>query len=155
VRFRTSWWVRRARASSVGATTHKINTRRESETKRLRVAAQHLDSAENLGARRTTADTMVGSEIAGAQDTIYLCNFRVSVDGEWLCLKELQDVEFSSAAGQFSPTSPTIDHPSLLGKGVFSRAPPAARPPFPTRFLAEKSRLDRAPAPNGRCMGFS
>lgn len=26
-----------------------------------------------------------------AQDTIYLCNFRVSVDGEWLCLKELQD----------------------------------------------------------------
>lgn len=34
-------------------------------------------------------------EMAGAQDTIYLCNFRVSVDGEWLCLKELQDVEFS------------------------------------------------------------
>lgn len=27
----------------------------------------------------------------GVQDTIYLCNFRVSVDGEWLCLKELQD----------------------------------------------------------------
>ena len=25
-------------------------------------------------------------------DTIYLCNFRVSVDGEWLCLRELQDV---------------------------------------------------------------
>lgn len=34
-------------------------------------------------------------EMAGAQDTIYLCNFRVSVDGEWLCLKELQDVEFN------------------------------------------------------------
>ncbi len=32
-------------------------------------------------------------EVAGAQDTIYLCNFRVSVDGEWLCLKELQDLE--------------------------------------------------------------
>lgn len=30
-------------------------------------------------------------EASGAQDTIYLCNFRVSVDGEWLCLKELQD----------------------------------------------------------------
>ncbi|XP_055377165.1 protein RUFY3-like isoform X2 [Condylostylus longicornis] len=29
----------------------------------------------------------------GAQDTIYLCNFRVSVDGEWLCLKELQDLD--------------------------------------------------------------
>uniref|UniRef100_A0A336MTN5 CSON004557 protein n=1 Tax=Culicoides sonorensis TaxID=179676 RepID=A0A336MTN5_CULSO len=32
-----------------------------------------------------------GGDVAGAQDTIYLCNFRVSVDGDWLCLKELQD----------------------------------------------------------------
>ena len=24
-------------------------------------------------------------------ETIYLCNFRVSVDGDWLCLKELDD----------------------------------------------------------------
>lgn len=30
-------------------------------------------------------------DVTSAQDTIYLCNFRVSVDGEWLCLKELQD----------------------------------------------------------------
>lgn len=38
------------------------------------------------------ADSKVaGGDIAGAQDTIYLCNFRVSVDGDWLCLKELQD----------------------------------------------------------------
>ncbi|XP_035228278.1 RUN and FYVE domain-containing protein 2-like isoform X1 [Stegodyphus dumicola] len=29
-----------------------------------------------------------------AKDTIYLCNFRVSVDGEWLCLRELTDVQF-------------------------------------------------------------
>lgn len=27
------------------------------------------------------------------QDTIYLCNFRVSVDGDWLCLKELHDLD--------------------------------------------------------------
>ena len=27
-----------------------------------------------------------------AEETIYLCNFRVSVDGEWLCLRELTDV---------------------------------------------------------------
>ncbi|XP_037975588.2 RUN and FYVE domain-containing protein 2 isoform X1 [Plutella xylostella] len=32
-------------------------------------------------------------DMAGAQDTIYLCNFRVSVDGEWLCLKELHDMD--------------------------------------------------------------
>lgn len=37
-------------------------------------------------------------EVAGAQDTIYLCNFRVSVDGEWLCLKELQDLDLQDAA---------------------------------------------------------
>jgi hypothetical protein len=24
-------------------------------------------------------------------ETIYLCNFRVSVDGDWLCLKELEE----------------------------------------------------------------
>lgn len=38
-------------------------------------------------------------EVAGAQDTIYLCNFRVSVDGEWLCLKELQDLDIQESSG--------------------------------------------------------
>jgi hypothetical protein len=28
-----------------------------------------------------------------AEETIYLCNFRVSVDGDWLCLRELADVQ--------------------------------------------------------------
>ena len=28
-----------------------------------------------------------------AKETIYLCNFRVSVDGDWLCLEELNDIE--------------------------------------------------------------
>ncbi|XP_076765931.1 protein RUFY3 isoform X4 [Xylocopa sonorina] len=50
---------------------------------------------------------MLEEEMAGAQDTIYLCNFRVSVDGEWLCLKELQDVEFSlQDSMQRSPSPP-------------------------------------------------
>ncbi|XP_017882170.1 RUN and FYVE domain-containing protein 2 isoform X4 [Ceratina calcarata] len=50
---------------------------------------------------------MLEEEMAGAQDTIYLCNFRVSVDGEWLCLKELQDVEFSLHDSlQRSPSPP-------------------------------------------------
>merc|ERR1719192_188504 len=35
-------------------------------------------------------------------DTIYLCNFRGSVDGEWLCLKELQ--ELGDLASTFPPT---------------------------------------------------
>jgi len=50
---------------------------------------------------------MLEEDMAGAQDTIYLCNFRVSVDGEWLCLKELQDVEFSlQDSMQRSPSPP-------------------------------------------------
>ncbi|KOX70466.1 Protein RUFY3 [Melipona quadrifasciata] len=50
---------------------------------------------------------MLEEDMAGAQDTIYLCNFRVSVDGEWLCLKELQDVEFSlHDSMQRSPSPP-------------------------------------------------
>ena len=28
-----------------------------------------------------------------AQDTIYLCNFKVSVDGEWLCLREVDEIQ--------------------------------------------------------------
>ncbi|ESO02721.1 hypothetical protein HELRODRAFT_65557 [Helobdella robusta] len=28
-----------------------------------------------------------------AKETIYLCNYRVSVDGDWLCLEELHDIE--------------------------------------------------------------
>ncbi|XP_038217803.1 protein RUFY3 isoform X3 [Zerene cesonia] len=52
------------------------------------------------------------AEMAGAQDTIYLCNFRVSVDGEWLCLKELHDMEMQdsyirpSDNGALSPDDP-------------------------------------------------
>lgn len=51
---------------------------------------------------------MIEQDMAGAQDTIYLCNFRVSVDGEWLCLKELQDVEYVSMQEsiQRSPSPP-------------------------------------------------
>jgi len=39
------------------------------------------------------------SENRTPNDTIYLCNFRVSVDGEWLCLKELQEL-----GNNFPPT---------------------------------------------------
>jgi len=42
------------------------------------------------------------AEPVAPNDTIYLCNFRVSVDGEWLCLKELQ--ELGDIANTFPPT---------------------------------------------------
>lgn len=41
------------------------------------------------------------TDLAGATDTLYLCNFRVSVDGDWLCLKELADIDEAGA-----PTKP-------------------------------------------------
>ncbi|XP_063369773.1 protein RUFY3 isoform X5 [Cydia amplana] len=47
-----------------------------------------------------------GDDMAGAQDTIYLCNFRVSVDGEWLCLKELQDMEMQDS--YIKPAEPGV-----------------------------------------------
>ncbi|CAG2211134.1 RUN and FYVE domain-containing protein 2,Protein RUFY3,RUN and FYVE domain-containing protein 1 [Mytilus edulis] len=34
-----------------------------------------------------------------AEETIYLCNFRVSVDGDWLCLKELSDMQLEVDEG--------------------------------------------------------
>lgn len=35
----------------------------------------------------------IKSEMSSINDTIYLCNFRVSVDGDWLCLKELHELQ--------------------------------------------------------------
>lgn len=59
------------------------------------------------------------TDMAGAQDTIYLCNFRVSVDGEWLCLKELHDIEmqdsFTRPTENGAITSPDDPMHSLMG----------------------------------------
>lgn len=58
-------------------------------------------------------------EMAGAQDTIYLCNFRVSVDGEWLCLKELHDMDMTDSyirpSDNGAITSPDDPMHSLMG----------------------------------------
>lgn len=62
------------------------------------------------------------ADMAGAQDTIYLCNFRVSVDGEWLCLKELHDMEMNDSyirpSDSGAITSPDDPMHSLMGKLV-------------------------------------
>lgn len=60
------------------------------------------------------------ADMAGAQDTIYLCNFRVSVDGEWLCLKELHDMEMQDSyirpsENNGAVTSPDDPMHSLMG----------------------------------------
>lgn len=57
-------------------------------------------------------------EVAGAQDTIYLCNFRVSVDGEWLCLKELQDLDIQEGGnGQNEDIGTVANFGSANNKG--------------------------------------
>ncbi|KAJ8023191.1 RUN and FYVE domain-containing protein 2 [Holothuria leucospilota] len=49
-----------------------------------------------------------------ASETIYLCNFRVSVDGEWLCLRELGDISMSPQ----SVRSPSDDDDSVIKNPV-------------------------------------
>ncbi|CAD0200372.1 unnamed protein product [Chrysodeixis includens] len=78
------------------------------------LAAVHgVDPLPELGipsAIQHQGDGNPDGDMAGAQDTIYLCNFRVSVDGEWLCLKELHDMEmqdsFHRPSAQGTVTSP-------------------------------------------------
>ncbi|KAK3857662.1 hypothetical protein Pcinc_036102 [Petrolisthes cinctipes] len=70
---------------------------------------------------------MVVVEMAGAEDTIYLCNFRVSVDGDWLCLKELAEGGSGSSGAtanleRSASTSPGSPPPS----GAYSRLPPGS-----------------------------
>ena len=48
------------------------------------------------------------------QDTIYLCNFRVSVDGDWLCLRQLDDVEVP-LNNRHSLQSPEFINSSIYG----------------------------------------
>eukprot|EP00096_Caligus_rogercresseyi_P004306 TRINITY_DN1851_c0_g3_i1.p1 TRINITY_DN1851_c0_g3~~TRINITY_DN1851_c0_g3_i1.p1 ORF type:complete len:553 (-),score=110.29 TRINITY_DN1851_c0_g3_i1:358-1926(-) len=45
-----------------------------------------MNSKEDMAAESTTPTF----KHVASEETIYLCNFRVSVDGEWLCLKELE-----------------------------------------------------------------
>ena len=53
---------------------------------------------------------MADDPTVGTVETLYLCNFRVSVDGDWLCLKELQDAELGRAPpANNGPPSPGYD----------------------------------------------
>ncbi|PVD39571.1 hypothetical protein C0Q70_02206 [Pomacea canaliculata] len=53
-----------------------------------------------------------------AEETIYLCNFRVSVDGDWLCLRELSDVQLEMETDPISiedgKDSKTIERANLM-----------------------------------------
>uniref|UniRef100_A0A672J0C5 RUN domain-containing protein n=1 Tax=Salarias fasciatus TaxID=181472 RepID=A0A672J0C5_SALFA len=46
-----------------------------------------------------------------ARETIYLCNFRVSVDGEWLCLRELNDISLTPDPEPAHEGNTILPHP--------------------------------------------
>ncbi|XP_046967076.1 protein RUFY3 isoform X3 [Vanessa cardui] len=84
-------------------------------------AVHGVDPLPDLGiTSRIQGDDNPDAEMAGAQDTIYLCNFRVSVDGEWLCLKELHDMEmqdsFTRQSDNGALTSPDDPMHSLMAR---------------------------------------
>lgn len=83
-------------------------------------AVHGVDPLPDLGITSgIPSDDNPDADMAGAQDTIYLCNFRVSVDGEWLCLKELHDMEmqdsFTRQSDNGAITSPDDPMHSLMG----------------------------------------
>ena len=54
-------------------------------------------------AQRTTATVNDVGSNPSSDDTMYLCNFQVFADGDWLCLKELDDQDtLSSASSELS-----------------------------------------------------
>ncbi|CAH2085500.1 unnamed protein product [Euphydryas editha] len=84
-------------------------------------AVHGVDPLPDLGITSgVQSDDNPDADMAGAQDTIYLCNFRVSVDGEWLCLKELHDMEmqdsFTRQSDNDAITSPDDPMHSLMAR---------------------------------------
>ncbi|EMP30136.1 Protein RUFY3 [Chelonia mydas] len=59
---------------------------------------------QHLRERGRTADKITQA----AMETIYLCKFRVSMDGEWLCLRELDDISLTP------DPEPTHEDPNYL-----------------------------------------
>ncbi|KAH8268451.1 hypothetical protein KR026_007318 [Drosophila bipectinata] len=80
---------------------------------------QHQTNNSNTIALPKASHANTSEELAGGvQDTIYLCNFRVSVDGEWLCLKELQDIDVAGGTGGQQAGQHTTDTAGNSGIGT-------------------------------------
>lgn len=84
------------------------NNNNNQSTSKLKVAPQSVKQKggginNNNNNESTITLPRNKDDVTGIQDTIYLCNFRVSVDGEWLCLKELQDGMNSQKQNEGAP----------------------------------------------------
>ena len=106
---------------------------------------------------------MVLVEMAGAEDTIYLCNFRVSVDGDWLCLKELAEgsttsigVAKADSSASSSPVSPPptgayTHHHHLPPGSSYSHTLPLSEPLMlnpPDSATTSEGSADGSPPPH-------
>ncbi|XP_064536004.1 FYVE and coiled-coil domain-containing protein 1 isoform X2 [Drosophila montana] len=77
---------------------------------------QPYNNNSNTIALPKASHANTSEELAGGvQDTIYLCNFRVSVDGEWLCLKELQDIDVANGQKTVGGGAALINATGVVG----------------------------------------
>ncbi|RXG70769.1 Protein RUFY3 [Armadillidium vulgare] len=83
---------------------------------------------------------MVVEAMAGAEDTIYLCNFRVSVDGDWLCLKELAEGGINSSQDP-GTTASNEDSSCVRHQRSSSISPPETPPSERDPVCIERSNL--------------
>lgn len=93
--------IKTATKSSTAAGKNTIKQQQQQQqttSNKVTTAKNHNNNSTTIAIPKAShANT--NEEIAGGvQDTIYLCNFRVSVDGEWLCLKELQDLDVAQGS---------------------------------------------------------
>ena len=57
-----------------------------------------LEKSETETNAASSSSAAAASSQVNHSDTLYLCQFRVSVDGDWLCLKEVEDSELAASA---------------------------------------------------------
>lgn len=77
----------RGQNNNFGNSSARMEARAKALNHKIIQSNSNINNNNNEG----TITLPKNKDVTGVQDTIYLCNFRVSVDGEWLCLKELQD----------------------------------------------------------------
>ncbi|KAH8362924.1 hypothetical protein KR084_003175 [Drosophila pseudotakahashii] len=93
--------------------TQQQQQQQQTQQQPLVLQQQQANNSSNTIALPKASHANTSEELAGGvQDTIYLCNFRVSVDGEWLCLKELQDIDVAGGTG-----SQNVQTSDKLGAG--------------------------------------
>ncbi|XP_036323856.1 protein RUFY3 isoform X3 [Rhagoletis pomonella] len=102
---------------ATAATSTAVQQKQQHQQQQQHKQLQNNNSTTITLPKASHANT--NEEIAGGvQDTIYLCNFRVSVDGDWLCLKELQDLDIGQqhSGGSGTTTGCGLQRGTQLGK---------------------------------------